>query len=78
MAERGELHHTHLPTFRAWLDQQGIEHRPGRGAFEVMQVKYPKHYRAIYRRAHAPEHVSVPKGLHPLVRRFLKKRRSEP
>lgn len=77
MAQRGELHHRHLGDFRAWLDAQGIEHRDARGAFQVMQVKQGREWRAVYHRSHAPEHVSVPRDLYPLVRRFLRERKAK-
>ena len=58
----------------AWLDAKGIEHRPGRGFYEVMQLKHGGGWPAIFTRAYAPEHVSVPKTLWPLVRSFLRER----
>lgn len=73
MAERGILHQSRMPDFRIWLRERGIEYRPGRGLYEVMQVQWPKgRWHAIFRRGHAPEHVSVPKTLYPLVRRFIR------
>lgn len=75
MARRNVLHHNHMEPFRAWLDSKGIEHRPGRGAYEVMQIKQGSEWRAVFTKARAPEHVSVPETLVALVRRFLRDRR---
>lgn len=37
---RNHLHIKHLEEFKAFLDQEGISFRDGRGAYEVLQVAH--------------------------------------
>lgn len=77
MPRRNLLHRNALPAFIEFLDQHGIEHRDGKGPYEVMQVRWPVTYQAVFRKGHAPEHVSVPNNLLPLVQWFIDARRAE-
>ena len=76
------LHKTKLDAFQQWLSTQGIEVRPGRGDFEVLQVKLGQCHRAgpspwhcVFDRIEAPEHYTVAWPLEQLVRRFIKETR---
>lgn len=71
------LHVSKLEEFKAWLDAQGIEHRPGKGDFQVLQVRM-KHngFAAVYERLEMPEHFSTDRRLDGLVARFCRSRRS--
>lgn len=72
MAARNLLHINRLEDFKAWLDSQGIEHRPGRGHYEVLQVQVVKPFWCvIYRRDHMPEHLTVPENLRRTITRFI-------
>lgn len=81
MAARNILHKNKLQDFIQWLDKNNIEHRPGKGTWEVLQVrsKCKTKWNAIYARGDTnPEmmadHLSVTKHLIPLVTRFLKEK----
>lgn len=69
------LHLSHLEDFKAWLDAQGVGHRPGRDFYQVLQVQVPGGWACIYQRNHMPEHYTVESRLEGLVRRFIKGRR---
>lgn len=73
MAARNLLAIHKLDEFKAWLDARGIEHRPTNADFQVMQVRLPHEtqWHAIFRRLHAPMHLSVPNPLVPLVMEFV-------
>lgn len=75
MANRYTLHFKHLDEFKAWLDAQGIEHRPGRGFYQHMQVRHRGEWQAIYRRISATQHFSVPDPLAGMVTRFYRERK---
>ena len=72
------LHKSRLDAFKAWLEQQGIEHRPGRGDFQVLQVclKRPTlprdQWSAVYDRHSATEHYTVTTPLENTVKRFIR------
>ena len=73
MADRCTLAIHKLDEFKAWLDAQGIEHRPTTADYQVLQVQLPgvKGWHAIYQRLNAKVHLSVTGPLVPLVRRFV-------
>ena len=62
-----------LDAFAAWLDEQGIEHRPTDAAFQVLQVRVigDPRWHPVYKKLNAKEHLSVPGALVPLVKKFL-------
>ena len=74
---RNLLHKSTLPEFVAWLDAQGIPHRPRRGVgFEVLQVQVtPPQWFCVFDRLDAPEHYTVDYRLEPTVRRFIRSRK---
>lgn len=75
---RNLLHKNKLEDFKAWLDKKGIKHRPGKGAFQVLQVNNVKNYwNAVYERIEMPEHLTVVCHLEGLVRAFIKESKSE-
>lgn len=66
------LHKTKLEDFKAWLTDQGIEHRPPRGGYEVWQVRDKKgNWQCVFDRHTAPEHYTVAWPLEAPVRRFI-------
>jgi hypothetical protein len=65
-----------LDAFKHWLDDEGINHRPGRGAFQVLQIHMPNgQWQCVFDRITAPEHYTVAAPLEPLVRRFIEETR---
>ena len=70
---RNLLHKSKLETLKAWLESQGIQHRPPRGDYQVLQVqaKAP-HWFCVFDRHTAPEHYTVDSRMEPLVRRFIR------
>jgi hypothetical protein len=67
------LHITKLDAFKEWLDKRGIQHRPGKGFYQVIQVcKNGKHWNNVYTRHHMPEHFTTDRHLDSLVSAFCK------
>jgi len=75
---RNLLHKDKLEELKQWLDTQGIEYRPGRGDWQLMQVRQPgrTQWDVIYERLHMPEHVTVTHPLEGLIHRFIKESKS--
>lgn len=75
---RNLLHKNKLDDFKAWLTSQGILHRPGRGAYQVLQValsrKVPIQWGVVFDRDTAPEHYTVTWPLEATVRRYIRER----
>jgi hypothetical protein len=73
---RNLLHKTKLEPFKAWLSAKGIQHRPPRGDYDVLQVlsldRGLHQWMCLFDRHHAPEHYTVDERMAPLVRRFIK------
>ena len=69
---RNLLHKSKLEAFKAWLVEQDIPFRPGKGEWQELQVRLPSStvYAAVYSRADMPEHLSVDRRLDSLVNRF--------
>ncbi len=65
------LHKNKLEAFKAWLTATGIEHRPARGEFQVLQVKVKNGWQCIFDRLDAKEHYTVAAPLESTVRRFI-------
>ena len=67
------LHKNDFEEFKQWCVKRGIEIRPGRGGYQLLQIKTPKSsWQAIYERLNAPEHLTVTWPLEQIVRRFLR------
>lgn len=74
---RNLLHVSKLDEFQAWLTKVGVEHRPGRGEYEVLQVKTKKGtWQCVFRRHEMTEHFTVAYPLEPIVRRFINDNRT--
>lgn len=74
--KRCTLHLTHLEPFKAWLQEQGIAYRAGKGDWQVLQVQTPRFgWQVVFSRADMPEHYSVNEKLMPTVRKFLESRK---
>jgi hypothetical protein len=72
---RGLLHKSKLEDFKQWLDSAGYEHRPGRGDYQVLQVKtnYPHgNWQCLFDRDNAMEHYTTPWPLESIVKSFLR------
>lgn len=78
MSTRNLLHKEKLEQFIAFLDSKDIEHREGKGAWEVIQVYYQSHVDglnagwAVIHTKMRGDHLSVPKELVGLVKKFIK------
>lgn len=73
---RNLLHKTHLEDFKAWLAYRGTEYRPGRGDWQVLQVKCGQEWQCVYHRIYMPEHLTVAGNkIEKLVRRFYDDRK---
>jgi hypothetical protein len=73
---RNTLHLKHLEPFKEWLQDQGIAYRPGKGAFQVLQVCVPDHgYQVVFLRLDMPEHYTVNQKLLPIVQEFIRSRK---
>jgi hypothetical protein len=77
MTARNLLHKDKLEGFKSWLDSKGREHRPGGGAWQVLQIRWGSGWQAIFERAHMPEHLSIPGPLIPLVQAYIRESRAE-
>jgi len=70
---RNLLHKTKLEAFKTFLSKSGIEHRPGRGSFQMLQVKLKSgQWQCVFDRIDAPEHYTVAHPLEGLVHKFIK------
>lgn len=66
------LHISKLDAFKLWLNDHGIAHRPGKGDYQVLQVRTPNNgWQCVFRKNEMPEHFTVNEKLMPLVRRFI-------
>lgn len=69
---RNLLHVSKLDSFKAWMDASGIEWRPARGDYQVLQIEMLRGgWACVYWRAKMPEHFTVDVRIEPLVRRFI-------
>lgn len=70
---RNLLHKTKIEAFKAWLDEKGIEHRPARGTYQVLQIKTKNgQWQCVFDRLDAPEHYTVAWPLESMVHRFIR------
>jgi hypothetical protein len=77
---RNLLHKSKLDAFKAWLDTQGIQHRPPRGDYQVLQVQVTApNWFCVFDRDNsaAREHYTVDHRLEPLVRQFIRYTKAE-
>lgn len=71
------LHKSKLEAFQAWLMREGIEHRAGRGDYQVLQVATSNNqWQCVFDRLDAPEHYTVAQPIERLVRRFIRESRA--
>lgn len=74
---RNLLHKKHLDEFKSWLQGRGVPHRPGKGDWQVLQVKCGNEWQAVYERIFMPEHLTVAGNkIEKLVRRFYDERKN--
>lgn len=71
---RNLLHKSKLEAFKAWLVEQDVPFRTGKGEWQELQVRLPNStvYAALYSRADMPEHLTVDRRLDSLVARFCR------
>lgn len=79
---RNLLHKSKLGALKEWLDKNKIEHRPGRGDWQVLQIKVKNGFQCIFDRFDVtngqkdvrmtPEHYTVDRRLEGLIFRFLR------
>jgi hypothetical protein len=60
-----------LQNFKAFLDSVGIEHRAGKGDYQVLQVKTNRAGWQVVFDKHSNQHLTVNGKLEPMVRRFI-------
>ena len=72
MAERPALNKKLLEDFMRFLDRRLIAYRPGKGTYQVLQVRLYRGWGAIYENGHCPEHYTLTQNLVPLVEAFMK------
>lgn len=77
VANRFTLHFKHLDEFKAWLDERGVEHRPGVPPYQVLRVRARSGWAAVYVRDSATQHFSVPENLTGMVGDFFRSRKRE-
>lgn len=65
------LHRAKLGEFKAFLSNKSIEHRDGRGDYQVLQVLHNGIWMAVYDR-HGGDHFTTDRRMDGLVRRFIK------
>ena len=66
------LHKTKLEEFKAWLDSKGIQHRPGKGDWQVLQVQTTNFgWQVVFEKKDMPEHFTVNDKLVSVVREFI-------
>ena len=65
------LRKSRLDGFKEWLTSEGIEHRAGRGDYQVLQVKTESGWQCIYDRLDAKVHFTTPDQLEGVIRRFI-------
>ena len=69
------LHKTKLEDFKKFLDKKGIQHRTGRGGYQVLQVcKNGKNWNCVYERDSMPEHFTTDIHLDSLAAAFCRDR----
>lgn len=68
---RDLLHFNQLENFKLWMDRNGIDHRPPKGDYQVLQVRVGTGWQVIYQTERATEHFTVPKTLVSMVNRFV-------
>lgn len=70
---RNLLHKSKLEDFKLWLDANHIPHRPGKGVWEVLQVKLtPNLWGFVFCRLHMSEHYTTSQTLERTVLKFIK------
>lgn len=76
---RNLLHKTKLDAFKTWMVEKNIEHRPGRGDFQVLQIKTKNgQWQCVFDRIDAPQHYTVAWPLECIVHRFIKDSKAAP
>lgn len=69
---RNTLHKSKLEAFKQWLVEHNIDTRPGKGDWQVLQVKtLNAGWQCVFERIDMKEHFSVNNKLLPLVKRFI-------
>ena len=69
---RNLLHKNKLVDFIIYLEENSIEHRDGKGSYQVLQVNVPgRGWQAVFSKNNMPEHYTVNVGLEQLVRNFI-------
>lgn len=72
MAHRHTLHISHLPRFKAWLQDRGWEFLPlSKHGYEVLRARNGKRTLIIYKKLNAQEHLSYMDRDWQLIQDFL-------
>lgn len=76
MANRNMLPKHWLADYEAWLKTQGCHTRPGRGNYQVLQVRLPFSpvWHAIFFKETGNPHYTVPDPLYDITSKYLQQR----
>lgn len=80
---RNLLHKSKLEAFKAWLDKQGIQHRPTEAAYQVLQIRLMSRkgettgWTSIYERLNSTEHYTNDVRLESMIYAFIRDSRKE-
>ena len=77
MSKRNLLHKSKLGALKSWLDAEGIQHRAGKGGYQVLQVMTHKGWQVVFDK-HTDEHFTVNEVLVPIVTRFIRSKKQVP
>jgi hypothetical protein len=75
--ERSLFHRVHLDSFKAWLDREKIQHRPGKGEWQVLQVNHPRWKWMVIHESSRAEHLTIDSRMGSMVARFLRDYKSK-
>lgn len=74
MAERGTLHKNKLADFKQWLEDEGWQHEPCKGDYEVIRARKDKRIVLIFDN-HRSTHLSYANTANDVVRGFIRSRK---
>ena len=74
---RSLLAKSRLNAFKVWLSENGIEHRPGKDLWQVLQVKVGNGWQCVFDRIEGTVHYTVAQPLESTVRKFIKDTRHD-
>ena len=70
--DRSVFHRSHLEPFKTWLDKERIQHRPGKGVWQILQVNHPRWKWLVIHENARPEHLTIDSRMGSMISRFLR------